>query len=115
RAKRSSICTILLVLVGVAVLSPPPTWAQTSNSVAFSVTPGVFAAGQQVSAFLNISSTGSTVAATLQPGDRFTFAVASGIGAVTSVANPPYVSSSTLAAGDFSVASGSSSNQIIVT
>src|SRR5262245_50731728 len=115
RAKRSSVSIFLLVLAGVTLFPLPRAGAQTSNGIAFTVTPGVFAAGQAVSAFLNISSTGSTVAATLQTGDRFTVTVASGIGTVTSVASPPYVSSSTLATGDFSVASGSGTNQIIVT
>jgi YVTN family beta-propeller protein len=49
---------------------------------------------------------------TLQPGDKLTFDFGSSVGAVTSVVTPPFVNSSTLVAGDFSVVS--SASQVVI-
>src|SRR5215469_4301898 len=113
---KQTLISIVLTLGIVALLIPVPgALAQSTGSVGFSMTPALFPAGQSVTAFLCITSTGATVPATLQTGDRFTFNIAASVGAVTSVGTPVYVNSSTLAAADFSAGFGSSNNQVVVT
>ena len=112
---KRALISIILTLGIVALLIPVPcTFAQSTSSVGFSITPALFPAGQAVTAFVCITSTGATVPATLQTGDRFTFNIAASVGAVTSVGTPVYLNSSTLAAADFSAAVGSSNNQVVV-
>lgn len=107
-----------LVLSGAIALfltAVPRAWAQSNNSVSFAMTPSVFSAGQPSSAFLCVSSTGAAVPATLNSGDKFTFTFPASIGAETSFETPLIIHSSTLSAGDFSIAFGSINTQIIVT
>jgi hypothetical protein len=114
RAKRSFLPALLSLAMLSLFIPARRALAQSNNSVAFGITPALFSAGQPVSALLWVSSTGVAVPPTLQPGDKFTFTIAAGIGTVTSFVNPPYVSSSTLAAGDFSVGFGANNNQVIL-
>jgi hypothetical protein len=115
RTKRAWVSLFPLLSIVALLIPVPSAFAQSTSSVGFSITPALFPAGQAVSAFVCITSTGATVPATLQTGDRFMFSIGASIGAVTSLGTPLYVNSSTLAAADFSAAFGSSNNQVVVT
>ncbi|MGH9759543.1 MAG: hypothetical protein ACREAC_01745, partial [Blastocatellia bacterium] len=106
-----------LILFPAQTLAKPlaTTLVQSNSSVAFSVSPNLVPAGQATSILLTLSSTGSSVPATLQTGDKFFFTFATSIGGVTSFSAPVVVNSSTLSAGDFSVAIGPSINQVVLT
>lgn len=114
KTKRALVSGFLSLALLSLVIPSRGVLAQANNSVAFSMTPSVFPAGQSSSAFLSVSSTGVAVPATLQPGDKFIFTIAASIGTVTSFVSPPFVSSSTLAAHDFSVGFGTNNSQIVV-
>jgi len=114
-ARKMILTTIQFIALAGTVLFPLGASAQSNASVAFSITPNLFSAGQQASAFLSISSTGVPLPAALQTGDKFYFGISPSIGTVTSFVTPVVVNSSTLMPGDFSVAFGSSDNQIVIT
>jgi len=109
---------VVAMLIGTAVpgaLSPTrDVLGQTSASVAFSVTPNLFAAGQAASAVLSVSSTGIP-SAVLQPGDTFSFTLSPSIGTLPSVVPPVMVNSSALVATDFAVAVGPGGRQVVIT
>ena len=114
--KQRALFSVLLSLAMLTLLITPPSalaQSQSTNNVACSITPTLFTAGQPSSAILCVSSTGATAHA-LQPGDNFKFTIPASIGIVTSFVNPPYVSSSTLAPTDFSVAFGANNNEIVI-
>ena len=108
---------VSIVLAAIAILFFPtaPALAQSSSSVAFSVNPSLITVGQATSLLLTLSSTGPATPATLQTGDKFFFTFATAIGAVTSFSTPVVVDSSAILPSDFSVAFGSTNNQVVVT
>src|ERR1051325_120057 len=114
RTKRALFPILLSLAVFSMFIPVPEVLAQHSDTVALGITPALFSAGQPASVILCVSST-AVATGTLQPGDKFTFTMAAALGTVTTFATPPYVSSSTLAAGDFSVALGTNNNQVVVT
>src|SRR5438552_3660746 len=114
RTKRA-LFPFLLSLALLSLFIPAPrVLAQHNDTVALGITPALFSAGQPASVILCVSST-AVATGTLQSGDKFTFTMAASLGTVTSFENPPYVASSTLAAGDFSIAFGANHSQIVVT
>src|SRR5262249_35085113 len=114
RTKRAFFSVLLSVTLVSLFIPPPAVLAQHTDSVALSVTPALFSAGQPASTLLCVSSIGAT-SPTLQPGDKFTFTIAATLGTLTTFVNSPLVSSATLAAHDFAAAFGTSNNQIVVT
>ena len=113
RTKKPFVSILCLAMVWM-VIPTSNALAQHTDSIALGITPALFSAGQPASVVLSVSAVAATPP-TLQAGDKFTFTIPASIGTVISFASPVYVTSSTLIAGDFSVAYGTNNNQIVVT
>jgi hypothetical protein len=107
---RSAYAVAPIILL--AMMCSTAVMAQTSPGINFTVNPSIFPAGQASGVFLCLSANGTKPLA-LNTGDKFYFGFGGQIGTVTSVSTPLAVSSSTLAAVNFSASVAS--NQVTIT
>jgi YVTN family beta-propeller protein len=101
-------------LAPVKLLNGSAVYAQTTIGVSYGVTPNIFTAGQPASAVLSVSST-AVPSPLLHAGDSFEFIFSPAVGALSSVVTPVMVSSTTLAAADFTAALASANTRVVVT